>query len=72
MQMYVREFDFAVADIKMPIDFFHGESDANVPLPLIQRVVRELPNARLITYPNEAHLSTLCNHIEEIAAALRG
>jgi len=72
MQLYVREFDFAPAEIKMPIQFFHGESDANVPIALIQRVVRELPSARLTTYPNEAHLSTLCNHIEEIAAAVRG
>jgi len=26
---------------------------------------------KLVTYPNDAHLSTLCNHMPEIAEALR-
>jgi hypothetical protein len=37
---------------------------------MVRTVVPQLPNARLVTYPGEAHLSTLCNHLDEIAAAL--
>jgi hypothetical protein len=34
--------------------------------------MRDLPGAQLVTYPGEAHLSTLNNHFDEIAAALVG
>lgn len=70
MQLYVREFDFRMDEVRMPLTFFHGEDDVNVPIALVRRVVSELPNARLISYANEAHLSTLVNHIEEISNTL--
>lgn len=70
LQQYVREFDFQPEEIRFPITFFHGEKDINAPMDLVRKVVAMLPNARLITYPNEAHLSTLINHQEEIAQAL--
>lgn len=72
MRMYVHEFDFRPHEVRLPLTFFHGEDDVNAPFPLIRRVVNELPNSRLFSYPNEAHFSTLVNKIQEIAAALRG
>jgi pimeloyl-ACP methyl ester carboxylesterase len=54
------------------ITLYHGDADANAPIAMARRAAAELPNARLIVYPNEAHLSTLCNHAEEFAQALRG
>jgi pimeloyl-ACP methyl ester carboxylesterase len=69
MGLYVRPFDFAVAEVRMPITLFHGSQDRNVPLELVQAVLPELSGARLVVYPHEAHLSTLCNHIDEILAA---
>ncbi len=71
MRLYVREFGFRIAEVLMPVTFFHGENDVNVPIALVRRVVNELPNARLISYPKEAHLSTLVNHIEEIAETVQ-
>ncbi len=56
----------------MPVTFFHGEEDANSPLALIRKVVLEVPGAQLVTYKNEAHLSTLCNHFDDVAKVLRG
>jgi len=67
---YVHEFDFGLDEIRIPLTLFHGEKDMNAPIALVRRVVKELPTARLITYPNEAHLSTLINHQEEMAEAL--
>jgi pimeloyl-ACP methyl ester carboxylesterase len=71
MRQYVHEFDFRAEEVQIPVTFYHGEQDANVPFALVQRVVRELPQARLVSYQNEAHLSTLSNHIREIAESLR-
>lgn len=72
LRQYVREFDFRIDEVRMPVTLFHGEKDRNAPIALARRVAAELPNARLITYENEAHLSTLINHQEEIAEALVG
>jgi pimeloyl-ACP methyl ester carboxylesterase len=70
MGLYVREFDFRLDEIRLPLMLFHGEQDANAPIALVRRVVAGLPTARLITYENEAHLSTFCNHFEDIAQVL--
>lgn len=69
-RLYVREFDFRLDEVRMPVTLFHGEKDLNAPIALVRRVVAELPDAKLITYENDAHLSTLCNHFDEIAHAL--
>ena len=55
---------------RMPITLFHGEADTNAPIAMARRAAAALPSATLITYPGEAHLSTLCNHFDEIARAL--
>ena len=68
--LYVRDFGFPPAEIRMPLTLFHGENDTNAPIAMARRLAAELPYARLVTYEKEAHLSTLCNHFEEIAQAL--
>jgi pimeloyl-ACP methyl ester carboxylesterase len=70
MRLYVRDFDFSLDEIRVPITLFHGEQDTNAPLTMVRRLAAGLPSARLVTYENEAHLSTLCNHFDDIAKAL--
>ena len=70
MRLYVREFDFRTEEIRIPIIWFHGEKDINSPMALVRRAVAGMPSVRLVRYENEAHLSTLTNHFEEIVAAL--
>ena len=69
--LYVRDFGFDLDEIRMPLMLFHGELDTNAPIAMVRRAVAQLQTAELVTYANEAHLSTLCNHIEEIARAVR-
>jgi pimeloyl-ACP methyl ester carboxylesterase len=54
----------------MPMTIFHGEQDRNIPLALVQRAVRDLPSAQLVTFLDEAHISTLSNRFAEIAGAI--
>jgi pimeloyl-ACP methyl ester carboxylesterase len=70
LRLYVREWDFDLEKIVLPLHLFHGEQDPQVPIALVRRMTGSLPSARLITYLEDGHLSTLTNHMEEIAAAL--
>ncbi len=70
MRLYVREWDFNLAEIQVPLTLFHGEQDRNVPIALVRRAMNDLSGAELITYPDEAHTSTYINHFDEIAKAL--
>jgi pimeloyl-ACP methyl ester carboxylesterase len=70
--LFVREFGFRLDEIRMPLTWFHGERDTNAPIAMVRRAVAELPTARLVTVENEAHLSTLCNHMDKVARALVG
>ena len=72
MRLYVREWDFELSEIRVPLKLFHGEQDMNVPLALVRRVMGELPGAELVTYPDEAHVSTPINRFGEIVEALVG
>jgi pimeloyl-ACP methyl ester carboxylesterase len=50
MRLYVREWDFLLNEIRIPLKVFHGEQDMNVPLALVQKVLSSLPRAQLTTY----------------------
>jgi pimeloyl-ACP methyl ester carboxylesterase len=70
MRMHVREWDFDPAEIRIPLTLFHGAQDKNYPLGLVKRAANNLPRARLLTYPEDGHISTCANHFDEIAKAL--
>ena len=68
--LYVREWDFRLNEIRIPLKLFHGDQDRNVPVALVRRVISVLPNAQLVVYGNEGHLSTFNNHSGQILEAL--
>jgi pimeloyl-ACP methyl ester carboxylesterase len=72
LQLYVQEWDFSLDEIQIPLTLFHGEKDMNVPIAAVKRVMASLPMARLVTYPDEAHISLIVNHLDVIAKALVG
>lgn len=70
MRLYVRAWDFELAEIQIPLHLFHGEQDVQVPVGLTRRVTGMVPAAQLVTYRDEGHLSTMINHFDEIAQTL--
>ena len=70
MRLYVREWDFDPAEIQISLTLFHGAQDRNFPLGLVKRATNSLPRAKLITYPDDGHISTCANHSDEIVKAL--
>jgi pimeloyl-ACP methyl ester carboxylesterase len=69
-RLCVWEWDFDLAEIQIPLTLFHGEQDRNYPLELVGRVAKDLPSAKLLTFPQDGHVSTYINHFDEIAEAL--
>jgi pimeloyl-ACP methyl ester carboxylesterase len=70
--LYLQEWDFSVDEIQMPLNFFHGEQDTNIPITLAKQVVASLPTAKLAMYREEGHLSLIMNQSEAIAKSLVG
>jgi pimeloyl-ACP methyl ester carboxylesterase len=70
--LYVHPWDFQAREIQIPVILFHGERDPSVPIAMARKVAERLPTAKLITYPDEGHLSIVINQFEAIAGALKG
>jgi pimeloyl-ACP methyl ester carboxylesterase len=54
--------------VTLPIHYWHGDQDHNLPLKMVERFVARLPSARLTVLPGEGHYSLpiLCSpHIVE-------
>jgi pimeloyl-ACP methyl ester carboxylesterase len=69
--LYVHPWDFDVAEIQIPITFFHGEQDQSILIAMAKKAISRLPTAKLFAYPNEGHLSVVINQFEEIVRALK-
>ena len=63
VQLYLRNWDFSLDEIQMPLVFFHGEQDKTIPISLAKQVVMNLPTAQIKTYPEEGHLSLIANQV---------
>lgn len=72
IQLYTREWDFNFEEIQMPLIWFHGEQDRNIPIGLIKQTTESLTSTQLITYPQEGHISLIMNQFEAITDSLMG
>jgi pimeloyl-ACP methyl ester carboxylesterase len=70
VRLPIRPLGFDLGAIEFPITFFHGKEDNTVPVQVVEWMVPRIPNAKLITYPNDGHVSAICEHFDEIAEAV--
>tara|TARA_R110002126_G_scaffold239409_1_gene382628 strand:- start:55103 stop:55969 length:867 start_codon:yes stop_codon:yes gene_type:complete len=66
MRLVVKPWGFNLENIDVPISVFQGKLDSQVPVSHAEIFRDRLPNARLRFFEEEAHLSALYNHAEEI------
>lgn len=71
IRLPIRPLGFNLGDINFPITFFHGKEDNIVPIEVVEWMVPHIPDARLMTYNNDGHLSVICEHFDEIATVLK-
>ncbi len=69
LTLYTTDWGFNVGDIKTPVYLWYGEDDRNVSLAMGKYYATHIPNAKLIVYPGEGHMSA-STHIEEILKIL--
>ncbi len=55
----VREWEFSLADVTVPVRIWHGARDENVPVAGARRVGERLANAETRVFEEEDHLTTL-------------
>jgi pimeloyl-ACP methyl ester carboxylesterase len=51
-----RPWGFRLADIRVPVRWWHGDSDPFVPLDQAQKTATKLPDVELVVRPEESHL----------------
>ena len=69
-RLFGRDWGFRLADIKVPVRWWHGDADPYVPLAAAQAAVSHLPKAELIVRPGESHLGGFAT-ADEILEFLR-
>jgi len=62
---------FALSDIKVPVELWHGDLDTVIPLSHGRYLAAAIPNATLRVCPGEAHM-LLWNHLAEIVMTAGG
>ncbi|SFR56330.1 Pimeloyl-ACP methyl ester carboxylesterase [Halogeometricum rufum] len=60
------EWDVAVESVTVPVRFWHGDRDTNVPVAGARRLADRLPNATLTTFEDADHLRTLLRAREAV------
>ena len=69
-RLHARPWGFALDDVPVHVDLWHGSRDAFVPVAMAHHVADELPSCTAHIYPDEGHFLHY-DHWGEILAALR-
>ncbi|MBI5838757.1 MAG: alpha/beta hydrolase [Chloroflexi bacterium] len=69
-RLMVTDWDFRPQDIRIPVYWWHGESDKNAPIAMGRYMAEAIPNIQAKFYANEGHLSLFKKYAEEIIRSL--
>ena len=70
ISIYSHSWGFKLEDISIPVSFFQGELDIDVPASMTRYQASLIPSSEANFYPADGHFSLLANHIDEIIASL--
>jgi pimeloyl-ACP methyl ester carboxylesterase len=68
--LYAAPWSFDPAQIRTPVEFWHGEEDINFPPALARKLCERIPCAQIHVVPGEGHYSLPVNHTDAIVSAL--
>lgn len=69
--LYLRSWGFALEQITVPVLLWHGKQDDKVPLRMAQAVAQRIPHCLSTFFPDDAHVSTAVNHMDDIITAIQ-
>jgi pimeloyl-ACP methyl ester carboxylesterase len=64
-----RPWGFRLADVRVAVHLWHGESDNLAPVSLAHRMAVEIPNCEATFYPGEGHAEPLTRHAGDVLEA---
>jgi len=70
LNVFVREWGFNLADLRVPVHLWHGDADPIVPLQHAEHMAALIPEATLIVRPTESHLGGFAVADEAVLAAM--
>jgi pimeloyl-ACP methyl ester carboxylesterase len=59
LRLFLRDWGFSLADVRVPVRWWHGDADHMVPLAHAEHTVARLADARLVVRHDESHLGGL-------------
>ena len=68
--LYAQPWGFQLEDVPAEVHLWHGEQDANVPIPVGHEVAQAIPNCHATFYEEEGHLTLARSRISEILGKL--
>ncbi len=68
--IYQSDWGFDLGEIQMPVRFWHGDEDWNIPLGLAQKTAALVPGAIFTVTPKDGHYSLPLLRADEIVAAM--
>jgi pimeloyl-ACP methyl ester carboxylesterase len=69
--IFARDWGFRLEDIAVPVNFWHGDEDRNVPISHGRLQAERIPEARMHECPGEGHMLVV-DHLEEILRTVSG
>lgn len=70
--IYSSDWGFDLGEIQIPVRFWHGDEDWNIPLALAQKTAAQVPNAIFRITPRDGHYSLPLLRADEIVAEMTG
>ncbi|MGK0185653.1 MAG: pimeloyl-ACP methyl ester carboxylesterase [Verrucomicrobiales bacterium] len=67
--VYYSHWGFDLENIQVPVQFWHGESDRNIPARMIKEIVEKIPHATGTWFPDDGHFSLPILRVGEILDA---
>jgi len=64
--IYCADWGFDLSKITVPVHFWHGDADANIPLQLAQKTATAVPGAKFTIMPDDGHFSLPLLRTEQI------
>lgn len=70
LQLYTHDWGFDLHDIKSKVFLWYGDADKNVSVNMGKYYASQIPNSKLVIYPNEGHF-IIKTHANEIVKTLK-
>lgn len=67
--VYYSDWGFDLSEIRMPVQFWHGECDRNIPARMARECVAKIPNASGTWFPDDGHFSLPILRLDQILDA---